>query len=262
MTTPPFPGRRTPARRSLKDAPERGWGPGAPTNRLADMRRVRVGRVSVWVHEIVAPIVDHLLRLTDERYDLEEIADEGGYVNRMMKTASGRTTNTPSNHSWGLAVDINWQRNPMSTRKLVTDIPAAVVQAWEEWGFNWGGRWPGNGGTLFDPMHFEFARSVPEGIDIARRLLDGTTRRAAFTRGAPRAFDHPLPEEAEMNLFRGNGPGTRDPNIVRGNGFAVVELVEGKLRHVKGKEFRLLEARGIKPTIVEQEWLDEIPLIG
>jgi D-alanyl-D-alanine carboxypeptidase len=124
------------------------------------------------VHAVLAPIVVRCLRETVALgYRLDEIADEGAYACRPMVTASGDWTSTPSNHSWGLALDLNWQRNPMSTRRLVTDLPPRVVRLWEEWGFNWGGRWMANGGRLADAMHFEYALTKRTAARDVRRLL-------------------------------------------------------------------------------------------
>jgi hypothetical protein len=59
-------------------------------------------------------------------------------------------TNSPSNHSGGLAIDINWTINPQR-RPLTTNIPQWMIDMWERYGWRWGGYW-----NLPDPMHFEF----------------------------------------------------------------------------------------------------------
>lgn len=167
----PYPGRRTTAASSLKDAEARGWGRGWPVDRSAEMRHVVVpgSDRTIAVHHALAPIVGRCLHDTVALgYRLADVADEGGYVNRPMLTPSGNATSTPSNHSWGTAVDLNWQRNPMSNR-LVTDIPEAVAVLWEEWGFNWGGRWVANGGRLADAMHFEYALTIHDAHHDAAR---------------------------------------------------------------------------------------------
>lgn len=78
-------------------------------------------------------------------------------------------TRTPSNHSWGLALDINWTLNPMTSR-LVTDIPGWMVDLFESYGFAWGGRYSGKK----DAMHFEFMgtpQQADEMIDKAFREI-------------------------------------------------------------------------------------------
>ena len=59
---------------------------------------------------------------------------------------------TLSNHSFGLALDLNV---PGNGRGTVGEIDRGVVAILKEWGFAWGGdwRWP-------DPMHFEMDRIV------------------------------------------------------------------------------------------------------
>ncbi|GHV40457.1 hypothetical protein AGMMS49546_14370 [Spirochaetia bacterium] len=96
-----------------------------------------------------------------------------------------------SYHSWGLAVDIqperlgskaiywrweqarnpDWMLIPLERR---WSPPAAVIRAFENEGFIWGGKW-----GLFDNMHFEFR---PELHEINRLLMSDTIKTAA-TRG-------------------------------------------------------------------------------
>jgi len=75
-----------------------------------------------------------------------------------------------SMHSFGVAMDINPQRNPMcpivddlglcgGENILVTDIPVCVRNAFNRYGFEWGGDWGPS--YNFDSMHFEF-RGDPE----------------------------------------------------------------------------------------------------
>ena len=56
-------------------------------------------------------------------------------------------TTTLSNHSFGLAFDIN---TPGNQRGTVGEIDRGVVAAFEKWGFTWGVTW-----HYTDPMHFE-----------------------------------------------------------------------------------------------------------
>ncbi|WP_183092659.1 M15 family metallopeptidase [Nocardioides stalactiti] len=62
---------------------------------------------------------------------------------------------TLSNHSFGLAIDINSLENQRGT---VGQISRAVVAIFKKWGFAWGGDW-----SYTDPMHFELARIVHPG---------------------------------------------------------------------------------------------------
>jgi D-alanyl-D-alanine carboxypeptidase-like protein len=58
-----------------------------------------------------------------------------------------------SHHTWGLAVDFNVAHNLYGTPGT---MDPRVVEIFERWGFEWGGRW-----LVPDPMHFEFVSFVP-----------------------------------------------------------------------------------------------------
>jgi hypothetical protein len=64
-------------------------------------------------------------------------------------------SNKLSNHSFGLAVDLNV---PGNQRGTVGEIHRGVVDIFKRWGFAWGGDW-----NYTDPMHFELARIVEPG---------------------------------------------------------------------------------------------------
>ena len=56
-------------------------------------------------------------------------------------------TTTLSNHSFGLALDLNV---PGNQRGTVGEMDRTVVSIFQKWGFTWGGDW-----RYTDPMHFE-----------------------------------------------------------------------------------------------------------
>lgn len=107
-----------------------------------------------------------------------EIDDLGSYVFRCTsnsrKDCQGLTRSSLSNHSYGMAVDINVGANPElryanCAVPLETDFPRWVVQTAEKWGLYWGGYGWGRGcasasdtstGIIRDVMHFEF-RGTP-----------------------------------------------------------------------------------------------------
>jgi hypothetical protein len=77
-------------------------------------------------------------------------------------------TSSPSNHSWGTAVDINATANPRrADRRFVSNLPANVVRFWEGVGWRWGGRW-----NWPDPMHFDWpgtaAQARAKATDLRR----------------------------------------------------------------------------------------------
>jgi hypothetical protein len=61
-------------------------------------------------------------------------------------------TTTLSNHSFGLAMDLN---TPGNQRGTVGEMDRGVVAIFKKWGFAWGGDW-----NYTDPMHFEMASVV------------------------------------------------------------------------------------------------------
>jgi hypothetical protein len=155
----------------------KGWGEGFPHGRWGDMARVRADRsgTSVNVHKRVARLVDMLLDETERRgYRLDQ-PQCGGYNNRAIKG-----THKPSNHSWGLALDLNWRRNPEHFDGIPrTDFPAWLPALWGRYGFAWGGNYRGR---HKDPMHLEFMGSPADADDMtgkARRELGRTVPAAA-----------------------------------------------------------------------------------
>jgi len=152
-------------------AKAKGWGSGWPQNRSHDMARVKADRsgTALNVNKRIARLVDLLIDETERRgYRLVQ-AQCGGYNNRPI-----RGTSKPSNHSWGLAVDLNWQRNPENFHGVVkTDLPDWLPKLWGRYGFAWGGNYRGN---HKDPMHLEFMGSPDDADDMtsaARRDLTG-----------------------------------------------------------------------------------------
>jgi hypothetical protein len=66
-------------------------------------------------------------------------------------------TSKPSNHSWGLAVDINAPTNPKK-RPLTTNMPRWMPDLWSAYGFRWGGDYT----TTPDAMHYEYMGSIQD----------------------------------------------------------------------------------------------------
>lgn len=88
----------------------------------------------------------------------------GGYNCRKI---TGGSVMSP--HAWGIAVDVNDDTNPYRLDRLVTDMPAPMIQdvlairtrlgiqVWR-WGGNWDGR-PETPHSNYDAMHFELVCS-------------------------------------------------------------------------------------------------------
>lgn len=142
-----------PAPRPFSSAPasSRGWGPGWPNCQSDKLVTVRAGGVSLPVRREVADLVTLLVKETERLgYDLKP----GWCWGFACRAISG--TSVASNHSWGLAVDINAPVNPYAQPRR-TDIPPKVVALWQDHGFRWGGFY-NDGGTTgpADSMHFEY----------------------------------------------------------------------------------------------------------
>jgi hypothetical protein len=60
-------------------------------------------------------------------------------------------TNTPSLHSYGLAIDINPSQNPDRYGQVITNLPKGIGRLAAKYGLVWGGNW---NGSYKDPMHF------------------------------------------------------------------------------------------------------------
>lgn len=161
---------------------ERGWGdPGDPNGTPAQRRREQEFRrenivlletygVKLWVHKAVKPLfaafIEELCR--GGRYRLDGRRDDWGYANRNVRGSS-----TKSNHSWGLAVDLNAVSNPMTNDgRNHTDLPPGVSELARRYGLTWGGDYKGRK----DPMHFEFTGTPGE---ASRRVARLTPRRSA-----------------------------------------------------------------------------------
>ncbi|HEU4425958.1 MAG TPA: M15 family metallopeptidase [Pilimelia sp.] len=156
-----------PAGVSRNNARERGWGPGWPACQRPKMVAVSRGGVTVHVHRDIAQLVATLLEATEQRYRYDIKAGQTwGFNCRAI-----RGTDVPSNHSWGLAVDINSLANPMGST-FKSDIPPAVVAMWWAAGFYWGGNYQNRP----DAMHFEYIRrpsDVEASLMTARGYLTG-----------------------------------------------------------------------------------------
>jgi hypothetical protein len=76
-----------------------------------------------------------------------KISSVGGYANRNIAG-----TNTPSEHKYGKAIDINPGQNPVTYGShITTNLPPNIAALARKYGLVWGGTWHG---SKKDPMHF------------------------------------------------------------------------------------------------------------
>ncbi|GAA5104873.1 hypothetical protein GCM10023339_00220 [Alloalcanivorax gelatiniphagus] len=102
---------------------------------------------SVTCHKDLFPQLRAALLEVQQRNLADEI-DPGQYAGCYYPRFIADTT-TLSNHSFGLALDLNV---PGNQRGTVGEIDRDVVAIFKTWGFAWGGDW-----RWTDPMHFELA---------------------------------------------------------------------------------------------------------
>ena len=97
-------------------------------------------------HKRVAEIFPEALATIQNDGLQDQIRTFGGCYNFRSKRSSGKL----STHSWGIAIDLNPQTNPMGKPG---DMHPEVVEIFRRFGFKWGGDWSGRSK---DPMHFQF----------------------------------------------------------------------------------------------------------
>jgi hypothetical protein len=159
-------------------AADRGWGPGWPSCTRTPPRLVTVttgaNRVRLSVRPEIATLVSRLVthlelargRGFDPRFS-------GGYNCRPIAG-----TRTASNHSWGLAVDLDSDENPQMSaathkargvaypggRTLVSSMPRNAAAIGARYGFGWGGLYVNSP----DPMHFEFVGRPSDAVQLTK----------------------------------------------------------------------------------------------
>src|SRR5215203_2752646 len=177
-----------------RTAQSRGWGPGWPACQQGQMTVVAAAGIRLSVHRDLAPLVGWLCDETVRRgYQLRS-GQCWGFACRAIRGSSA-----PSNHSWGLAVDLNSLANPMGSR-LVTDMPRWMPELWTGHGFAWGGAYTGRK----DAMHYEYVETPAQlrrtiaALPVAdrHRLRVGdrdTTKRDDRQAAHDEAAEHPFP---------------------------------------------------------------------
>lgn len=135
------------------DPSTRGWGPGwphSPSGHIVPVRWSNGTSPAGGVRSEIVELVTLLGNETIKRGYKPHVGWCWGYDNRAI---AGTSPPVASNHSWGLAVDINAPTNPRTT-VLVTDMPSWMPDLWNRYGFRWGGDYPA--GIKKDAMHYEF----------------------------------------------------------------------------------------------------------
>ena len=119
----------------------------------------------ITVHELLTPYLDSIqkeIKASNINYSFDDVQ---GFNLRSKRHGGGLSL-----HSWGIAIDINPDRNPYQRGNYdppQTDIPGEVIDIFKKYGFFWGGDWPGER----DPMHFEWY-----GASVYGQILDKTSK--------------------------------------------------------------------------------------
>jgi Putative peptidoglycan binding domain/D-alanyl-D-alanine carboxypeptidase len=147
-------------------ASARGWGPGWPHPHTDHIVTVVCGanRIKLPVRTEIAPLVRHLVADLELQHGPFHQGQCWGFANRAI-----RGSNRPSNHSWGLAIDLDAPENPMTTdpraRHTIGSYASGVAA---RYGFRWGGDYIGRK----DYMHFEFMGTTASAAALVRGLGD------------------------------------------------------------------------------------------
>ncbi|MBX7490263.1 M15 family metallopeptidase [Helicobacter turcicus] len=118
-------------------------------------------------------VKDRLIQVAKENPKLLTYLENIGGTYKWRKIAN---TNRLSAHSFGIAIDINvaksrywlWDIKQKALNQDIAQIPAIIVQIFEEEGFIWGGRW-----WHYDTMHFEYR---PEILCYAKALKNAESK--------------------------------------------------------------------------------------
>ncbi|WP_279480232.1 phage tail tape measure protein [Aureimonas sp. SK2] len=163
----------------------------------------------------------------------------GGYNHRNKRGGGGL-----SQHAYGNAIDINWNRNPMG-RQLVTDMPANVSDIAAKHGLSWGGDWK----RTKDAMHFEWTGIKPGQDAIA--AATGELPAGRLPKPTPRpatATEEPMPTTASLGRGRG-APTINLTQNIRG-GFDARLAAERSMRQ-QHRAIRLAESGAMHDTMVQ-----------
>jgi hypothetical protein len=108
-----------------------------------------------------------------------------GYAGRFTKRSDGTQTTTPSNHSWGLAIDINSAVNVYGGDH--NDFPDWMPPFLKSYGFRW------LGPPIKDQQHFDFCGEPEDAVAMtakARKELGGDDL-SDYADGQLDFLDHP-----------------------------------------------------------------------
>ena len=156
----------------------KAWAPACDVP-LARVEIVQGARVQC--HEKIASAVHALGRVFEAHSYVVRTSDTGAYNCRQITGGKGHSL-----HSFGIAIDVNWNTNPFRTDgKLVTDMPAAMIDDVRDIQTTAGKRvwgWGGDYKSVKDAMHFEI---VCTPADLAKGIDWSTVKQAKVSPSKP-----------------------------------------------------------------------------
>lgn len=175
-------------------ADRRGWGRGWPQDNSHKCTTIKseLSGVQLMVRKEIAPLVKFCIDEVERRgylYDFgpKDINDDWSYVNRPI-----RGTRIPSNHSWGLAIDLDATKYPQGQTKKRP--PQWVNDIWVKYRFDNGVYWSNP-----DPMHYEFNGTPAD----AKFLVDSLAGHAIDNTPAPMPPSAPAPQkDKDMKVYK------------------------------------------------------------
>jgi D-alanyl-D-alanine carboxypeptidase len=149
---------------------------------------------------VATPYADRFQNLIDglEQSGYPISADQSGGYN--PRNIAG--TNTPSEHAYGRAIDVNWNDNPKGGKSTMPpDLARSLAK---QHGFTWGGDWSGK---TNDPMHFQIDPSWQAPQNYGPMALGGP-QSPAQTQTPQTASLQPQPQRPAMGIL--SAPQTDD----------------------------------------------------
>jgi hypothetical protein len=115
---------------------------------LVTLRDVDKTGLNIRLHRKIATLFEDGLAAAIKAAPHYKVRMLGGFAARHVLNDPSKPL---SLHSWGIAFDVNWDRNGYG-KSAPRDLPEPFVAAFENYGWSWGGKW-----KTPDWMHFQFA---------------------------------------------------------------------------------------------------------
>jgi hypothetical protein len=147
-------------------AQERGWGKGWPDCQGSKMTTIHpAGRAITCRTEAAVVFSYYVSRYDAEVEDINSVPDDGAFACRPIR---GSEPPVASNHSWGLALDLNWQKHPLGESGTFTapQLLALRLMLHEVLFMRWGGDYE----HRKDEQHHEFMGTPSDMLALTRRV--------------------------------------------------------------------------------------------